>query len=108
MNLLTVWPVCGSILFTEPPRASQIKPSGESARLPAPGALIGRPKCGSCTCLNSWYLGSNLPSLCDQFSENQTMSFLSTVIQCCPGLAPAVDGTLYSSTTPVRGSSFAI
>src|SRR5262249_56290725 len=33
------------------------------------------------------------------------MSFLSTVIQCWPGLAPGVEGILKSSTMPVRGSS---
>src|SRR3954470_19372596 len=67
---------------------------------------MGRPKCGNCTCVNSFVFGSKRPSVCDQFSENQTTSSLSTVIQCCPGLAPGVDGTLKSSTIPVRGSSF--
>src|SRR5262249_61991374 len=50
--------------------------------------------------------GSKRQMLCCQFSEPQTMSSLSTKIQCEPGSTPgSTCGTRYSLTTPVLGSS---
>src|SRR3981081_3942518 len=108
MNLFTTCAVLGSTLLIALPRAYHMSPYGQRARLPRLGALIGRPKCGNWVWATAPDFGSSRPSLCDQFSENQTMSSLSTVIQCCPGFAPGVEGILKSSTRPVSGSSFEI
>src|SRR5579863_5845442 len=59
-----------------------------------------------CTCVIFPVCGSSRSRLCPQFSEYQTVSFLSMTTAWVPGIAFGVSGTEYSVTIPVCGSIF--